>query len=173
MTYNIEVAPDTYKGMDMRRKIIFLLSALMLPLLLQAEESTLVVELSNGNKSYFKLQEKPIVRMSDGRVYVESNRVETSFLISNVAKFFFSSEGTAVDDIARDDFLFTQSGDNQYTISNIQEREQIIVSDSAGRLYNRCISVSGNEVLISLEGCPKGIYVIKVGNKQTIKIIKR
>lgn len=159
--------------MDMRRKILFLLSALMLPLLLLAEESTLVVELSNGNKSYFKLKEKPIVRMSDGKVFIESKMVETSFSTSNVSKFYFSSEETAVEDIVRDDFLFTQSGDNQYVISNIEEKEHVIVCDSAGRLYNRCVSLNGNEAQISLEGCPKGIYIIKVGNKQTIKVVRK
>lgn len=152
---------------------MFLLSGLMLPLLLLAEESTLVVELSNGNKSYFKLQEKPIVRMSDGRVYIESNMVETGFLTSNVVKFYFSSDETAVEDIARDDFLFTQSGNNQYNISNIYERYQIIVCDSAGRLFNSCVSLNGNEAQISLEGCPEGIYIIKVGNKQNIKVIRK
>lgn len=154
------------------KKIISMCAAVLLSLSASAAETTLVVELVNGQQAYYKLQEKPVLTMSGTKVRIESNMVEVGYERSNVKKFYFTNEDTAIKDVKMDDVVFTQTSDDEMVISNVG-KEYVVVCDVAGHIISDCVSKNGDSVTISLGNSKKGVYIIKVGNKQTIKITKK
>lgn len=161
----------------LNRKLTFLLmqAALLLPLGIFAANSTLVVELKNGKHAYFILSEKPILTPHGSMVKIESENVMASYERSDVMRMYFADESVGVDDIEkeRNSIVFTQTEPYRLTISNLSEKDEIIVSNLAGRLYSGCVSRHGTDAIVDLGSCPKGVYIIKIGNKQTIKMTKK
>ena len=152
-----------------------MLVSTLLPTGTLAANSTLVVELKDGKQAYFILSEKPVLTTSGSQMRIESESVEISYERSDVLRMYFADESVGVDDIETDEdnVVFTQTGTNRLAISNLSEKDRIIVSNLAGRLYNDCVSRNGTDAIVDLDGCPKGVYIIKIGNKQTIKMTKK
>lgn len=164
----------------LNRKLIILLmqAALLLPLGILAANSTLVVELKDGKLAYFILSEKPILTPHGSMVKIESENVMASYERSDVMRMYFADESVGVDDIEKEEnnMVFTQTEPNRLTISNLSEKDEIIVSNLAGRLYSGCVSRHGTDAIVDLGSYPKGVYIIKIGNKrnkQTIKMTKK
>ena len=63
-----------------------------------------------------------------------------------------------------------QDSNGRFLISNIDADDEIIVSDVNGHLYRECIRVDNRMATIDLSSCHHGIYIIKIGKMQTIKI---
>lgn len=148
------------------------MAALMILLGIHAAETSLVVELTNGQKVYYKLIEKPVLTMSDSKIRIESNMVETGYERSNVTRFYFTNEDTGIKGVTMESFMFTQTADDEFIISNVGS-ERIIVSNLSGHIYTNCVKKSGSDAVVSLRGCTKGVYIIKIGNLQSIKITKK
>lgn len=161
---------------EQRKQIILsVLAALLLPLCLWATNSTLVVKLKDGKQAYFILGEKPVLTPHGSQVKIESESLKTSYERSDVMRMYFADESVGVDDIEKEEnnMVFTQTEPNRLTISNLSEKDEIIVSNLAGRLYSGCVSRNGTDAIVDLGSCPKGVYIIKIGNKQTIKMTKK
>lgn len=152
-----------------------MLVSTLLPAGTLAAGSTLVVELKEGKQAYFILSEKPVLTTFGSQMRIESESVEISYERSDVLRMYFADGSVGVDDIEinESNVVFTQTETYRLAISNLSEKDRIIVSNLAGRLYNDCVSRNDTDAIIDLEGCPKGVYIIKVGNKQTIKMTKK
>ena len=155
--------------------ILLMLVSTLLPAGTLAAGSSLVVELKNGKQTYFILSEKPVLTSFGSQMRIESKSVEISYERSDVLRMYFADESVGVDDIETDknNVVFTQIGSNRLRISNLSEKDRIIVSNMAGRLYNDCVSRNDSDAIVDLDGCPKGVYIINIGNKQTIKMTKK
>lgn len=162
---------------NLKRKVTILLMLMyaLLPVSTLAAGSTLVVELKNGKQAYFFLSEKPVLTTYGSQVNIESETVKTSYERTDVLRMYFADESVGVDDIEKkeNNIVFTQTEPNRLTISNLSEKDEIIVSNLAGRLYSGCVSRNGTDAIVDLGSCPKGVYIIKIGNKQTIKMTKK
>ena len=155
--------------------IVLMLVSTLLPAGTLAAGSTLVVELKEGKQAYFILSEKPVLTIFGSQMRIESESVEISYERSDVLRMYFADGSVGVDDIETNEsnVVFTQTETYRLAISNLSEKDRIIVSNLAGRLYNDCVSRNDTDAIVDLEGCPKGVYIIKVGNKQTIKMTKK
>lgn len=155
--------------------ILLMLVSTLLPAGTLAAGSTLVVELKEGKQAYFILSEKPVLTTFGSQMRIESESVEISYERSDVLRMYFADGSVGVDDIETNEsnVVFTQTETYRLAISNLSEKDRIIVSNLAGMLYNDCVSRNDTDAIVDLEGCPKGVYIIKVGNKQTIKMTKK
>ena len=158
-----------------RFKILLLLTALLCPgSSAFGEETTLVIEMLDGKNYSYRLSQKPAVHFLGNFLRITTGSVETVLTRSQVNKFYFSGNSTDISEIANEELMtFNQTAENEFAVSNLSDNDRIIVSNLSGRFYNSCISRSGSNATISLSGCPKGVYIIKIGNKQSIKITKR
>ena len=166
--------------MDMRKrtkkKVLFLLLTLLMPFSSWASGSILVLELDNGSDVVFKLLEKPVLTFVEGKLEISSQTFSTkSYNRSNIKKFYFSEDHDGLDELetSENTIIFKQTDDNRLVISNCPDSDRIMVSDLSGRLYNGSVSRNGSEAIVDLSNCPKGIYIIKIGNMQTIKISRK
>lgn len=158
-----------------RLKILLMLAVLLLSLGNRAEETTLVVKKKNGDITYYKLQERPILSFWGSELKIE-NKTTTIYERSEILKFYFEKlPGAGIEDVREneDALIIAQTDNGKWVISNLADNENIIVSDIAGRLYNGLVSKNGSDAVIDLISCPKGIYIIKVGNNQSIKITRK
>ena len=156
-------------------KLIFLwlLISLAFPLGIYGEGKTLVIELANGKTEVYNLSEKPVLSMSGTKLKVETIMVETSYARTNITKFYFVDAATSIHDSKKTTFEFSQTADDEFTFSNVSEDLVVTVYDISGRQFGNSVMRIGGNVVVSLNSCPKGIYIIKVGNKQNIKVIRK
>jgi len=157
----------------LKQKVLLLALAMLLPLFARGAETALVVELISGEKYSFKLLEMPLVTVPDENLIIDSKTTYVAILRKNVSRFYFAVEKTAIGTTKEDDFHITQMTKDCLTISGISEKDRVIVCDLTGRLYQDSAIRNGANVVIDLSNCPKGVYIIKIGNKQTIKIGKK
>ena len=155
--------------------VLLVLAAQLLPINISATGSTLVVELNNGEMAYFILSDKPVITPHGSQVEIESKSVKTSYERTDVVKLYFTDESAGINDVEKDDknVVFSQTEPNRLAIYNLSEKDRIIVSNLGGRMYNDCVSQNSSKAIVDLENCPKGVYIIKIGNKQTIKMTKK
>lgn len=154
-------------------KFLWLLISLTFPLGIYGEGKTLVVELANGKTEIYNLSEKPVLSLSGTKLKVETNMVETSYARINITKFYFVDAVTGISDSKNMSFEFSQTADDEFTLSNVSEELVVSVYDISGRQFGNSVTRNGENVVVSLNSCPKGIYIIKVGNKQNIKVIRK
>ena len=152
---------------------IWLLISLIFLFIIYGEGITLVIELANGKTEIYNLSEKPVLSMNGSKLKVETNMVETSYERTYITKFYFTDAATGISDSKSTSFEFSQTGDDEFTLSNVSENLIVTVYDISGKQIVNSVTRNGENVIVSLNSCPKGIYIIKVGNKQNIKVIRK
>lgn len=158
-----------------RLKILLTLVVLLLPISIWATGAALALELKNGKKEYYKLQEKPVLTVSDSKLMIKTMTIDASHERSDIERFYFVDEPVGIEEVeeAGNTVTFTQKEEGVLEISNLPEKEHVVVSNLSGRLYSDCVSTNGTVTIVDLSSCPKGIYVIKIGKQQTIKMVKK
>lgn len=158
------------------KKLFLLFSMLVSFGSLGYANSVLVIELIDGSMYRYELQEKPVLTFSNTVMTInkEGAALSTSYERSIVKRFFFDT-GSGIQGVidSENTVSITQIGDNQIKIKNLSLDERIIIADVAGKLYNDCKTRNGTEAFIDLNACPKGIYIINIGKKQSIKMTRK
>lgn len=146
----------------------------------QGEFSTLVVEKVDGSSVDFVLSEHPSVSMTGDKVSVSTNGSNgVEYEVEEVKKFYFklydpaeSVEEKLVE--GKKESLRVKSVDGQtVTITGTSVTDHLMLYTSDGRQVQRGISASEGETCIRIGSLEKGLYLIKVNDKQTFKILKR
>lgn len=150
----------------------FLLAFLMLPMTMLATDTSLVVELTNGQTANYLLQDKPTLTVAGTQLKIATATVQASYERAEVKKFYFTTESTSVNEIVKNALVYRQTDTNNLEISGLSGDEHITICDMAGRTVG-AVSQTNGTALISLSGRQSGVYLIKVGNSQTIKFIKK
>lgn len=156
----------------MKNKIYRGLASLFLAsFALSGSAVNLVVEESSGGVSRFDLGSNPILTCRGDSLVVSSNEASASFLIDDVAKYYFrESESTEVTDkLASVQFVAVKDGD--VLIKNGKAGSVVDVYSADGLSVGRYAVSADGSLKISLTNLPKGVYLIKT-NLATIKVIR-
>lgn len=156
-----------------KMKLLWLLISLIFPLGIYGEGKTLVVELVNGKTEIYNLSEKPVLSVNGSKLKVETNMIETSYERAYITKFYFTDAATDISDSKGTIYKFSQTADDTYIMSNVSEKLTVTVYDISGKQFDNSVTRIGDNIVVTLNNCPKGIYIIKVGNKQNIKVIRK
>lgn len=156
----------------MKRRLLCLLSLFFLfsaiPVM---AEHVLVIELQNGTTQSFVLSKKPVITFNGSKLYVNSQDASFDEERSNVKDFHFVLFD-AIEDVTENEMRFVRLGTN-VQIQGLKEGDKPIrVFDMAGRATSALITTNGSQAEVILEGLPKGIYIINIGNKQSIKVTR-
>lgn len=111
--------------------------------------------------------------MADRQLNITTATVQTNYLRSDVKRFYFV-EGNAegIQTARPGKVLFSQTDADHMELSGLSGKESITLYDMAGHQLSS-VSATGDKAVISLSGHKKGVYLIKVGNSQTIKFLKK
>ena len=158
------------------KKALFLFAILLaMPLLANAQNNTkqLVVWLVNGQKVYHDLSDEPETSFSDGRLWLETNKVSVSYPLTDVLRYTFEGKlgPTSITTIRPGELSFSQ-GDDMMKFDGLAEGTRLELYSVDGKLLGVQQTHEGESSIVSLKGMPSGTYIVKVG-EATYKIQKR
>ena len=155
----------------MKKKLLLLILA-VLPMRMLANDTAFVVELNNGTTANYYLQDKPTLTMEGSKINFSTTTVQASYERDEVKKFYFINETSGVKEMAKNSLVYKQIDADHFEIIGLSQNDQITVCDMTGRLIGD-VSRTKDKVTVNLSGHQKGIYLIKVGDSETIKIIRK
>ena len=156
----------------MRKIIRILLVALLLPMTARAANTTLVVELTNGQTANYLLQDKPVLTMEGTRLNIKTEAVQTDYERSLVKQFYFADGSTGVKEVLKNALVYKQTDADHLEISGLSQNERIAIYNTSG-VQVGSVSRDSDKAVISLSGLQKGIYLVKIGKSQTIKFLRK
>lgn len=155
----------------MKRLFSLLALLCLFPAISVMAEHVLVIELQNGTTQSFVLSKKPVVTFNGTKLYVNSQDASFDEDRSNIKDFHFVLYD-AIGDLEENEIRFVRLGTNVQIQGLTESDKPICVLDMAGRITSAAINVNGTQAEIVLERLPKGVYIIKLGNKQSIKVTR-
>ena len=146
--------------------------------LLQPEEEkgyTLVVKLNDGSEEKYVLKERPEAWMQGTRLRIESTTMSTAYERTDIEKFYFLDKDgnpSGIKAVAEAETSLTvrQLSNGRLQVSGLADDDAVRVFDLSGRLLTTVKSDGSNSLSIDLSQQPKGVYIININNKRTIKL---
>jgi hypothetical protein len=138
----------------------------------RAANTTLVVELTNGQTANYLLQDKPVLTMEGTRLNIKTEAVQTDYERSLVKQFYFTDGSTGVKEVSKDALMYRQTDSDHLEISGLSQNDRIAIYNTSG-VQVGSVSRNSDKAIVSLSGLERGIYLVKIGKCQTIKFIRK
>lgn len=154
------------------RKILFLFALLMsISVMAQNRQQTLVLWMHNGQKVMFSLEDEPRITFEGSLICVKSESLNAEYQRSQVRRYTFEGASTAVADAKPSGMGFRQKGD-ELLMYGLPQNVNVQLFDPKGVMLDSKKVIADEYVTFSLEGKPKGVYIVKIGD-QSIKFQKQ
>ena len=159
-------------------KILLLLWLLCMNGVMASEMgSVLVLQLKDGSIQTFYLTDRPEITMKGDSLHVVSSNTAVNYLRSTVDNFHFvdgSTIGDNIEHVEKDELRFVYQNSQEVSLYGLTDADKPIkVYDMNGRQCQVQVSYGESSANILLGTLNNGVYIIKIGNRQTIKITKR
>ncbi len=161
-------------------KLLFLLAGLAFSpqAFSQAISHVMHVKLIDDTVDKYVVSENLELKIADGRAYVYSTSLETSYNIDSIAEYTFVDIETGIEDVEEDK---TMSPELEISYLN---NEEVIVKGVADNAKARVYALSGQPVKAEIsrtEGCmtislislPAGSYIIYINKEKSFKVLKK
>lgn len=136
-------------------------------------DNLLVIEMKDVSKVTFSLNDKPKISFSKEKLFIESDNVEADYNLEDVHIFYFTDTTTGTTEINEEVKKVNFSYFNEIlNIDGIEEKDIVKIYDISGKVQQIDYSRNEDKITISLKELPKGIYIVNVAQKHSIKIIK-
>lgn len=139
-----------------------------------ASDEMLVVLKTDGSTMSYVLSSKPELTFQDGSMQIASNSETTSVALSDIDNFHFAEAPTAISNVSENEMRIVRSCNDELRIygANVDASDVQVFDVSGKRVNASCSQINGG-ISVSLQSCPKGISLIKINNRSTIKIVKK
>ncbi len=154
---------------------IVLLATLMLfsaSLFANIGKSILRVELKDGTKNEYILEERPQIKFAGEKAVFYCNDVVTEYFKDNIERFAFICDETGISELNAGDTRISYIGD-KVLLEGVSESNNISVYSLDGKKQQITISKVGQIIEMSLLNLSKGSYIISLSNKQSFKVLKK
>ena len=156
------------------KKIVLLLFCFCVSSIIWAKDYLLVIDFTDGTDISFALAKKPILTFADQRLCITMENQESEFELSDVVKFHFKEDPSAIRSPRLDDeYTVHWQGDDLIVISNAASNTLVRLYGIDGTMYPSCVNTIGDRIEISLAALPKGIYLLNINNQRTLKINRK
>ena len=130
-----------------------------------ASARSLVLVLNDSTKIYFLLNDKPVLRMADGKVQIDTQ----SFLFEDIDRFYISQ----TDDPSGIEAVMAEKqmkfDGNSLVVDG--EKAVEVVAINGMKMKVKVVRTAGM-TRVDIADLPKGTYVVKVG-KASLKFVKK
>ena len=135
-----------------------------------SDNTTLVVELHDGNTANFLLADKPKITFTAQLMSIVSDALSMVFDRSDVKMYRFVNEDvtTSVKPAVKAD---AKVSDNTFLLSGVDAGTAIVIYNANGMVVKQAAAVDGN-CTISLDGLATGAYIVTFNNT-TFKFLKK
>ena len=154
---------------------IVLLATLMLfsaSLFANIGKNILRVELKDGTKNEYILEERPQIKFAGEKAVFYCNDVVTEYFKDNIERFAFICDETGISELNAGDTRISYIGD-KVLLEGVSESNNISVYSLDGKKQQIAISKVGQIIEMSLLNLSKGSYIISLSNKQSFKVLKK
>ena len=154
----------------LRRILTVLLLLIAFKASATSDNTTLVVELHDGNTANFLLADKPKITFTAQLMSIVSDAISMVFDRSDVKMYRFVNEDvtTSVKPAEKAD---AKVSDNTFLLSGVDAGTAIVIYNANGMVVKRATSVDGG-CSISLDGLAVGTYIVTFNNT-TFKFLKK
>lgn len=141
---------------------------------ISAEDIILRVILNDGTQNDYIIAERPQISFSDNKVTFTYRNASTEYLKADLQNFLFIDPSTGISQLKMGDTRISfKEESNRIIVEGADNKDQIQVFSISGIQYNANAVQNEDGIEIALTDLPKGYYIIKIRNKQTIKISKK
>lgn len=134
-----------------------------------AQAKSVVFTLADGTKVYYLLggETNPKLRFQEGKMLVEADTYE----FSNIKNFYISSEDdpNAIENVLSKQNVRVRGN---MVVINSSSVKNVDVFAANGAKVSADIQRDGDVITVNLNGLPKGMYVVSVG-QSSLKVMKR
>ena len=133
----------------------------------------LVIETNNSKKHSYSLEDNPVISFNNDILVIKTDKIELSYPISDIAKYYFTKEDTGISSVNGDvnNIHFNYTNTDFLLIEGIASEDNVNVYEINGRTCHVNIVRNSNSITIELKTLPKGIYLVKVNN-HSFKLIR-
>lgn len=135
-------------------------------------KSILRVELKDGTKNEYILEERPQIKFAGEKAVFYCNDVVTEYFKDNIERFAFICDETGISELNAGDTRISYIGD-KVLLEGVSESNNISVYSLDGKKQQITISKVGQIIEMSLLNLSKGSYIISLSNKQSFKVLKK
>ena len=157
------------------KKILFLLMALVLPMVASADDETqrLVVWFTNGTKVTHELTDEPETRFNNGMLMLSTKKVSISYPIAQVLRYTYEGKTPLVNvpTVKPGEIRFSQ-GTDEMRFDGLAAGTVLELYSPDGKLLRTQTAASGQPAVVSVKGQPAGLYIVKVGDA-SYKFLKK
>lgn len=158
-------------------KILLLLWLLCMNGVMAIEKgSVLVLLLKNGDIQTFFLKDKPDVTFEGENLKLSSINDTVVYPRAMIDNFHFVDASIIdnIEQVEKNELRIVHQNNQDICVYGLKDTDKsIMVYDINGRRCHAQITYGDSASNISLETLNKGAYIIKIGNRQSIKITKR
>lgn len=165
----------------MRIRILQVLLGLMMmaPMVTRAADGdkvvdVLVLKMADETTELFVLDDHPTITLADGKFTVTSASVNTDYNLSDVTEYYFEKVDTmalGVEKLEKANFTLTYTDNTHVRVTGTKARVAQLYS-LVGQLLTTRPTTNGT-VTMSLAECKPGVYVLRLENNRSIKIIRK
>lgn len=171
MSFPANAVKDKYGTGNATQSLTFTTGA---PQVVTPKVYLLVIEFIDGTNASFSLSKKPLLTFADHKLCVSVEGQMSVFELSDVENFHFVEETSGINTPkSEDDITIIWQGDDRVIISGADLSPKVCLYDIESKYYPNRITVIGNLSEVSLSYLPKGIYLLKINNQRTLKIIRK
>ena len=146
------------------KNLVFILCLFILPTLCLGQSLTaLVVWHKDGTSTEVAFKTKPTVRFSDKKMIVESEGSTMEFDCTELLRITYGEMGSGITEPHVEPQITVSHG--ELVLRHIDPTTPITVHTVSGQPATVSLRRQADTAWISLSHLPKGVYVIKAGNK--------
>lgn len=155
-------------------KILLTFALFFSCLLAEAEDTNIIlrIELKDGTTNDYIIAERPAIKFENGKAIFTCKGITTEYMETKIVRFSFLGEETGINELKAGDTRVHYS-DDKLVIEGVTEENQILIFSVDGKRQPATVNKSSKHIEVSLQGLPMGCYIINIGNKQSIKILKK
>ena len=138
----------------------------------------LVLKMSDESTKLFALDSLPTITLADGKFSVTSGSVTTDYEQSEVTEYYFekvdsatADSVTAISGPTKSRFTLTYLDNDHVVITGTQARRALLYTQGGQLVATR--PTAGGSVTVSLSALQPGLYVLRLENEHSFKIIKK
>ncbi len=126
---------------------------------------SLVVRALNGTKSFYELDNKPVISFTNSSVIIKSLRETIIYSIDDVDSIYYDHTTSSIHTITIDDTEeLIELRDRELYIHQIEEDCNLFLFTTDGKAVFTAPLKKSDYTVVSLSGLTTGIYIVRYGN---------
>ena len=134
-----------------------------------AADEALNLKMKDGTIHSFILNERPVITMGDGKLYVDTDKTTATYSLYDVNEYAFGEAATGIRGISTTKGV-SRNGDN--IVFHGVDTKKVVVCNLGGAIVNADVKGNNGYTTVSLTCLPQGVYIIKVSGT-SVKINKK